>query len=305
MFNLTTIKDVVISKTSRALLVAEKHAPTAMVIVGTVGLVYSTVKFCEARSRADELLEESNKKIERVHNAHDSYEPEEYSEEDYRKDLALVHAQKIVQVAKIYGPSIILGTLSVACIFGSHYIMRKRNVALLAAYKVLDEGYKKYRDRVVEEFGAEKDADFQYGRKHETVTETIEQDGKKVKVKKDIITYSGDGTSVYAQLFTDDNAAWRGNRDYNLFFISAQETYLNQVLHSRGHVFLNEAYDALCLPRTKAGCVVGWVDGEEGKDRAVDFGVFDHDRNVLPGRINDDGSIIIDFNVDGAIWDLI
>jgi hypothetical protein len=81
---------------------------------------------------------------------------------------------------------------------------------------------------------------------------------------------------------------------------------MNDLLISRGHMFLNEVYDALGLERTKAGSVVGWIISHDG-DNYVDFGIFtDKDarqyRDFVNGRSN---AILLDFNVDGVIYDKI
>jgi hypothetical protein len=63
----------------------------------------------------------------------------------------------------------------------------------------------------------------------------------------------------------------------------------------------------LGIDRSKAGSVVGWVITKEGTgDNFIDFGVFDGDnpraRDFVNGR---EGSILLDFNVDGVIYDKI
>lgn len=76
----------------------------------------------------------------------------------------------------------------------------------------------------------------------------------------------------------------------------------NDRLHARGHLFLNEVYEALGLPHTQAGAVVGWVVGNG--DNFVDFGLYTGEaaRDFVNGR---EGSILLDFNVDGIVYDKI
>jgi hypothetical protein len=88
----------------------------------------------------------------------------------------------------------------------------------------------------------------------------------------------------------------------NRLFVTCQQNYLNHVLQVRGHVFLNEAYDALGLERSTAGAVVGWVMGDNG-DNYIDFGIFEaQNARFVNGS---ERSILLDFNVDGVIYDKI
>jgi hypothetical protein len=63
----------------------------------------------------------------------------------------------------------------------------------------------------------------------------------------------------------------------------------------------------LGVPRSKAGSVVGWIITGNVTDAYVDFGVWNNDadhnvRDFVNGR---EGSILLDFNVDGVIYDKI
>lgn len=78
-------------------------------------------------------------------------------------------------------------------------------------------------------------------------------------------------TKEYRRIFNSDNVHWSKNTTLNLFFLKTTQSHLNDMLKARGHLMLNEAYDALGFPRTAAGAVIGWVY-EEGND-LVDFGL--------------------------------
>ena len=73
-------------------------------------------------------------------------------------------------------------------------------------------------------------------------------------------------------------------------------------------MFLNEAYDQLGIPRTKAGAVVGWVYNEKDPvgDNYIDFGIYDPKDEKARDFVNGyERVILLDFNVDGYILDLI
>lgn len=101
--------------------------------------------------------------------------------------------------------------------------------------------------------------------------------------------------SKYARYFAPDYPNWTDDRDHDMLYLKTQQTYANNLLRSRGHLFLNEIYDMLGFPRTKDGCVVGWVLGSY-----VDFGL-DNERNKDPEQRYQ----TLDFNVDGYILDRI
>ena len=142
----------------------KKHSPEILVVAGVVGTVASAVMACKATLKVNDILEETKVEIEKVTTvvADETISEEKYSEQDAKKDLAIIYAHTGIKFVKLYGPSIILGTLSITGILASNNILRKRNIALAAAYKAIDTGFKEYRSRVVERFGEELDKELRY-----------------------------------------------------------------------------------------------------------------------------------------------
>jgi hypothetical protein len=98
---------------------------------------------------------------------------------------------------------------------------------------------------------------------------------------------------------------WQRQYGQNQFFINCQQNYANERLRARGHIFLNEVYDMLGFERTKQGAVVGWLLNGEG-DGYVDFGVFKNNEDTVSRFLNHhERNILLDFNVDGIIYDKI
>lgn len=290
----------------------QKHSPEILVGLGIVGVVASAVLACKATTKASNILEESKEKVHQIHQvaSNESIDDDMYSEEDKNRDLALVYVQTGVEFVKLYGPAIALGAVSIASILMSHNILRKRNVALAAAYTAIDHSFKDYRKRVIDKFGKEIDRELKYNIKAKKIEETVvDEDGKEKKVKSSVDVIEGiEGYSDYARFFDDGCRNWEKDSEYNLMFLRAQQQYANDLLVSRGHLFLNEVYDMLDIPRTKAGQVVGWVYNPENPvgDNYVDFGIYDIRRQENRDFVNGyERSILLDFNVDGNIWDLI
>lgn len=295
---------------------AQKHSPEILIGLGVAGAVTSAVMACKATLKVNEVLEEPRANIEKIHIAVEYGETEAgetYSVEDSRKDLAIVYTQTGLKFAKLYGPSVLLGGVSIGCILAGANIFRKRNVALAAAYTAVDSGFKDYRNRVIERFGKELDRELKYNLQSMKIEEVVtDENGKEKKVKKTVpaIDTSSDTAqpSAYAKIYDDGNIGWTKDAEANLFFLLQEQNYLNDLLKIRGHVFLNEVYDRLGFPRTAAGNVVGWVYDENHPvgDNYIDFGIFDiHDANKRRFVNGYERVILLDFNVDGPILELI
>lgn len=292
---------------NRAGLHLKKHSPEMLIVAGVVGAVTSAVMACKATTKIDTILEESKEKIDTIHECVQNPEmADKYTEEDSKKDLALVYVQTGVKLAKLYGPSLVLGAASIGCILASHGIVHKRNAALAAAYSAVDNSFKEYRGRVIERFGKDLDRELKYNIKTEEVEEiVVDEDGKETVVKK-TVEVAHPGYSAYSIVFDDGNTGWDVDPELTKFFLVQQQNYANDRLKARGHLFLNEVYDMLGAKRTKAGAQVGWIYDEKHPlgDNYVDFGMFDIHKPKACDFINGHEKVIIlDFNVDGVILD--
>lgn len=297
---------------TKSMFKVKKHSPEILVGVGVVGTVTSAVMACRATTKLSGILDESKSQVDQIHEVIESgkFDEETYSKQDSQKDLAIVYSQTAIKLVKLYAPSVILGAASIACILKGHHILRGRNVALAAAYATVDKGYKEYRNRVIERFGEAVDRELKYDIKAQKVTEVEvdEETGKEKKVKKTVdVAGNPSAYSDYARFFDEASSYWQKDAEYNLMFLRGQQQYANDLLKTRGHLFLNEVYDMLDIPRTKAGQVVGWVYDENNPvgDNYVDFGIYDMHREVVRDFVNGyERVILLDFNVDGNIWEL-
>lgn len=284
----------------------KKHSPEILIVAGIAGTVVSAVLACKATLKVGEIAEKAKDNVDRIHAATEdgvTEAGEVYTAEDSKKDLTLVYIQTALKYAKLYAPAVILGGLSITSILASNNILRKRNVALAAAYTAVDKSFKEYRGRVVERFGDKVDQDLRYGIKAKKIeaTEVDPETGKEKKVKKTVEVADPNLKSDFACYFDKTSRNYETNRDFNMMFLRAQQNYANDVLRARGHLFLNEVYDMLDLPRTTAGQIVGWTYDPEApeSDGYVDFRILEIVKE------NEDGTyepaIIIDPNVDGDI----
>lgn len=304
----------------------KKHSPEIMIVAGVAGTVASAVMACKATTKVHEILEETKTEVSQVHEVLENEDlryqevkqedgalvrVEKYTEEDSKKDLAIIYLRSGLKFAKLYGPSILLGAVSITSILASHNIMRKRNVALAAAYTAVDKSFKGYRSRVIERFGEELDKELRYNIKAKEIETTVTDENGEEKVVKEVVQVAdGNPTlySDYAKCFDNGCTGWTKNAEMNLMFLRRQQDWANERLKARGYLFLNEVYESLGIPRTKAGQVVGWVydDKNPSGDNYVDFGIYNIHNEQARDFVNGiERSIWLDFNVDGNILDLI
>lgn len=300
---LNSAKGVVTSRVARQLLHTQKHSPHILFGVGVVGVVGAAVLASRASLKLEDTLADIQEtKLLAVQTAKNS--EVEYTDKDRQHDMVVLNIRGATRIAKLYAPAAAVGVISIALLTGSHVILTRRNVALAAAYATLEKAYREYRERVVKQYGADKDRELRFGSvNHKEKTKDDEGKTKEVTTKKFDPNL---GHSEYARFFGEGNPNWNRFPEYNVMFLRAQQNYLNDRLKAKGHVFLNEAYDALGMDRSKAGAVVGWVWNGKG-DNFIDLGVFDeHDDgrfyDFVTGR---EGVILLDFNVDGIIYNLI
>ncbi len=304
MGKLEIVKNAIQSSVGRSGLVIKKFSPEILIGVGVIGVVTSTVMACRATTKASIVTDKLKEEKEKILYAKENLS-EDYTDQDYKKDLTISYVQAGVGFVKLYGPAVTLGLVSIGCILGSHGILKKRNLALVAAYKAVEQSFTDYRKRVVSEYGSEKDRLFKNGivQSEISVTET-DENGKTKKVKAVIESVDPNGISQYARFFDEGSVQWSKTPEYNLTFLKCQQNYANDLLRSRGHIFLNEIYDLIGVPRSQAGAVVGWVKGEG--DDFVDFGIFDNENDRARDFVNGyERSILLDFNVSGVIYDMI
>lgn len=300
---------------SRTGLILSKHAPDILTSAGVVGFVGTAVLASKATLEINDVLEPHLNDLEKINagiNNPDIY-PEKYTPEAAKRDKIIVYTRIVTDIAKKYAPTIILGVASAVCVFSANNIMKKRLAGAIAAYEAVDKAYRVYKKRVKDVLGEEA------SRKVEGVmdrlnTDDIDPDGPDGKAIAEAVPELDKALSdisMYARAFDETNRNWNANRVNTEIFLNSVQNYMNDLLVTRGHVFLNDVYDALGLTRTREGSVVGWVrktKGHEG-DGYIDFHILEGEYRK-PVRTIEHGDIlascyVLDFNVDGVIWDLI
>lgn len=299
-------KNELIAKASRSFnklgFEIKKHSPEILIAAGVVGTVATTVMACKATLKVNAVLDETKANLDKIHEATETgvtLAGESYSVEDAKKDTTAVYAQTGLAFVKLYGPAVVLGTLSIGAMITSHRILSKRNVALASAYAAVDKSFKEYRGRVVERFGEDLDRELRYNIKAKEIEEkVVNEDGTEETVKKTVEVANPD-YSDFARVYDDGCSGWTKDPEHNKLFLQSQQRYANERLARRGVVSLNEVYDMLGIPRSKEGMIAGWIYDENAPvgEQQIDFGIFntniEKNRDFINGY---ERTIILDFN---------
>lgn len=279
---------------SRKILIAKKNSPHVFFAAGLIGTVTSTVLACRATLKLNETLDDISKDINEVKNIRSGEDINDtenrYPVDQHNRDLAYVYAKSSLKLAKLYAPSATLGIVSIGLLTGSHVQLTKRNTAVMAAYAAVQKAYDDYRERVQNILGETKELEVY----HASSVEKIDKEDRRIA--------DPNQWSPYAKFFDEGSPYWQKDPELNRLFIQCQQNYANNRFIARGHLLLNDVYEMLGLDHTKAGCVVGWVLNGEG-DNYIDFGIFEaYNSRFVNGW---EQSVILDFNVDGVIYDKI
>lgn len=282
----------------RNILIAQKNSPAVMLGAGIGVGILATVKACQATLRLEEVLEKAEKDTATLRKVSE-VRPEKYPRKERDTYERAIRIRTAKEVAKLYAPAVGLGVISIVLLTGSHVVLTKRNAGLAAAYAVLDKGFNEYRERVRNELGPEKDQEFRYGSQTKEIVEEDENGHKVKEIKRNTVT----GRSIYARYFDENNRNWQRNPIANRTFVQCQQDYANDKLTANGHLFLNEVYDLLGMERTPEGSQVGWIkNGKHKRDGYVDFCLDWGSPQMRDFMKGDEGSVLLDFNVDGEMW---
>lgn len=275
--NLLIFKDKALRFACKAGFALKKYAPEILLVLGIAGVVGGIALVGKESMEAKEVIDDYKDSYK------EAYDDSRINDEELRAYLRKEKFNEVKELSKIYWPSAVVILVSLASIISSHGIMQSRAASLAAAYAALAQAFGDYRKHVAEEIGEKKEAEIA-----SDVTQSLIASGRDVE---------------YAFCFDETCApnTWKKDSEANKRFLVMQSNYLNERLASRGYIFLNEVLEALGLPKTKAGQVVGWVYNK-AEDNKIDFGCFGANdvqtRRFMNGY---ERSVWLTFNVMGDI----
>lgn len=288
----------------------KKHSPEILVVTGIGTGIVAAIIACKQTIKANGIVAIARENLQHIENAKElaANNEVEYTEEDEQADRETIGKQITIGMVKTYALPVGLGILSITCILAGHHILKKRNVALAAAYSALSTDFMNYRKRVVDKYGKDVDFMLKNGLEKQIVANQVvdPETGEVKETKEEVLTYDGDKLSQYARVFDEvGSTQWTPSADHNRAFLLMEQNYFNERIRTRGYIFLNEVYERLGFRPTKAGSVVGWVY-QNADYEGIDFGIFTaHTQKAAEFLEGTEPSIILDFNVQGDILSLV
>lgn len=283
-----------------------KHAPTILSVTASAGVIATGYLAWKAGTRFEDVEgRDWDRRKECLRNA-DTI-PDEDVPKIERKNRILF----ILDTVRTIAPAAIVGAATITMIYFSNSISKKRLAAMGAAYATLQTAFDGYKRTMVETLGKEsvdKILKPKLPNVGKSAEEILSSDNKSDAANvSDAVVNSLKALSPYARIIAEESSTcWDPNEDYTSQNLAAVQLWANRRLERKGHLFLNEIFDQLGLSRTREGAVVGWLKNGEG-DGYVSFGDFDASIYRVPSddytRV--DSNFIVDFNVDGVIWDKI
>lgn len=268
----------------------QKKAPQILVgsgiALGIGGAIGIGIQSTKLEAVIDEITVLVNEKKARA-----TAQPSKENERELRK----AYIYGAWRVTKLYGiPALLLAGSGTCTLVGFH-IISSRLATLNGVYMATQAAFESYRQRVSKAIGEDKEQKIFYGLEKQQI-ETVDENGKKTKSTITTSTVDPKDITPFARYFGESNRFWKKDVEYNKAWLGLQENLCNQMLRARGRLFLNEVYDMLGLPHTKAGQRFGWVYSRDANNpKYVSFGISDViDPDPKKG-------ILLMFNVQGDI----
>lgn len=115
----------------------KKYSPTILTVIGSAGVIITTVLAVKSTPKALKLIEEAKNTKE--------------------EDLTVLETIKVAWMP--YIPAAISALSTILCISGANYLNAKKQKNLASAYILLDNAFKGYCNKVTERYGSDVDKD--------------------------------------------------------------------------------------------------------------------------------------------------
>lgn len=265
-------------KVEQAKLKIEKYKPEICVYSGIGMMATGTAAAVVATNKTGKILDDLDEQKMLIAELHIDQEAI-----DVETKKASVKAG--LKIAGAYTPAALLTVGGALSILKGFNIIKGRYAGVCTALAIAQQQVEEYRAKVSETVG------------EETERKILENSQEK-KEESD-----RPSKSIYQCWFDERSDEYRNDdANWNYAYVSSVKAYYNEVLQTRGHVFLNEVYSSLGLPTTSEGQVLGWLKDGKG-DGYIDFGIDTLDTKDFTEGLTT--RVLLDFNVDGVVFDKI
>ena len=258
---------------------AKHHAPTIMLVGGSISVITGGILACKQTLKAGEILDAHNAQLDIVDNATNNH-ANEYTKNDRTKDLISVYCGTAGQFIRLYGPSLLLEAAGFAAIFAGFGIIKKRYGVALSTIAALDDKIAKisknfvnYRNKVIDEYGEEVDAKFiDNDILTEAEVKSVDEEGNESTETKKAISFNITN-SDFVRVFDAYNDKWQGNAVLDEATLSRIENWYTKQLQARriDHTFMNTIDHELGFEKTGIGHFYGWTSKP---GCCIDFGAI-------------------------------
>lgn len=300
-----------------------KHSPEILMGLGAVSFVGTVIVASKETVKAQDILIDHEDELLYLESC---YDMNELDEKAYKKSRRGVYFNTGKLMVKNYIPAVTFGAVTMASFFGAFGIMKKRYATLLVAYSALEESFRTYRQRVIEDKGLDADIYYLTGAKPKEIT-VKDDEGNKKKVTS-LTLPNGAIASPYVIKFSkynengERNIQWNNSESLNYSYVKGQIEYMNDIIWQRtvfddngnvkirGSFLLNEARELLGESINDTGAVVGWrlSNGEYGCNGYIKCNFIEAKETIYDPEVGEEVElpcIFWDPNVDGMIYDLI
>ncbi len=282
----------------RTLLKLNSNSPTILVVGGVVGLGATAVMAARASRGLDKIVDTHNK--QRAEIGYISKHENKAIRKEQQQAVLSMYVDTTIALTRLYGPTLVVGTISAASVLSGHKILKGRHIASMAAYSGLAEQMAAYRNRVAQTLGETAERDIFNG----AHGEYVEDPDHKGEYKLQPVYGDQDKVAYCRPMFEKSNPNCSNDPHRNYFFLKGVQSHMNTVLQTRGHVSLNDVYDALRIPRVPEGQVMGWLYEAGTGDDYIDFGFMTQETpDAIAFRAHEIPELRLNFNVDDTqIW---
>ena len=298
---LKKIGNSIANSTGPARLKVKAVSPEILLGLGIATMTGAVVSAVVAGRKNDKILDEHFVKLEDAKTT--SLVTEDGTEvvktpEQVKREVRHVYLGTAGSFVKNYALTAGFMTASVGCFVGMHNIQAGRIAGLTTAYTGLREYISRYESNNIKLNGQESHELCKYGFK-----KVQEQDEDGYTVEKTVMKKPEDNyrNHPYMVVLDSTNSGLNDNPSTDILMLKNVEDRLRMKVADQGWATVNDVLEMLGAERMTSGMVMGWIKGGNTPMIGWDASV----NNLLLANHYDYGDVVLEFNIDGNVYDLL